>query len=57
MKVGIFEMDRGFSWWIWLCQKHLDAMRAAGWVVKTRKRPPHEIDCGECRREDMDAAR
>ena len=51
MKVGIFEMDRGVSVWLWLCQTHLNARRKAGWVVKTRKKPPHEITCDDCRRE------
>lgn len=51
MTVGIYEIDRGYAIWIWLCQKHLDARRKDGWVVKTRKKPKHDLACDDCRRE------
>lgn len=49
-KVHIYSLDRAYQLWLWLCPRHLRARQAAGWTVKERKDPPHELLCDDCRR-------
>ncbi len=49
MSVGIYNLDRGISKWVWLCQKHLRARKAEGWAVKGNGTlPVHELTCDDC---------
>jgi hypothetical protein len=45
MNVRIITLDRGYSVVHWLCPKHVQAARDAGWDVKDSKSPPHELRC------------
>jgi hypothetical protein len=48
---AIYQLDRGFSVWAWLCADHLKARQAAGWEVKERRPAPHPITCDDCKTE------
>jgi hypothetical protein len=49
MTVGIYQIDRGISIWIWLCAGCVKARKAAGWAVKEKKPPPHDgLHCQDC---------
>lgn len=49
MSVGIYNLDRGISKWVWLCDKHLRARKAEGWAVKGKGQlPPYPLTCDDC---------
>jgi hypothetical protein len=54
VKNGIFKLNRAYEIWRWLCQMHLNAMRAAGWTVQERKKPTWDITCDLCQLEQDD---
>jgi hypothetical protein len=37
MNVAIYLLSRGFDVWQWLCPKHLEAAKNAGWEVRSEK--------------------
>lgn len=47
---AIYQLMRGFDIFIWLCDGCLAKRVAAGWEVRNRKEPPHEIRCQDCPR-------
>lgn len=47
-KVGIAQIDRGFSIWIWLCKACLSLRQAAKWELKDKKAAPHSLPCQDC---------
>lgn len=50
--VAIYHLDRGTSWWCWLCPKHLTSRKKAGFDVKERKPAPRGVSltCDDCLR-------
>ena len=48
--VFIFNLDRAFPVWRWLCPKHLQAMLDDNWVVKEKRTPMHPLTCDDCPR-------
>ena len=47
-RVRIFSLDRAYQIWVWLCAAHLAARKAAGWIVKETREPPHALTCDDC---------
>ena len=48
MSVKIYQLDRNFPLWVWLCEKCLAARKAKGWDVKETREPPHDLACDDC---------
>lgn len=50
--VRIYQLNRAFELWRWLCLRCLRELQSEGWKVKQSKEPPHALCCdGEgCRR-------
>ena len=55
--VFIYQLDRGFPIWIWLCAEHL-AVRTdeklsvkERWFVKEKRTPTIPLTCDDCPRE------
>lgn len=49
--VKIYQLDREFSWYVWLCPAHVKAWFSRGWQLRGRKTPPHPIPCSDCAKE------
>lgn len=43
--VRIYQLDRGYSVWGWLCPRHLELALQQGWEIKDTKPAPHELTC------------
>lgn len=54
--VFIYQLDRGFSVWVWLCTPHVEARTKVSlpdserWDVKERRVPKHPLTCDDCPR-------
>jgi len=47
--VRIYQIDRAFSEWVWLCSPHLERRLALNYQVKASKDPPHDgLPCLDC---------
>jgi len=47
--VRIYEIDKAFAQWIWLCDPHLARRKAMGFLIQTEKAPPHgDLACADC---------
>lgn len=46
--VSIYELEKGWSVFAWLCPNHVKARKRAGWRVKVKKPPPHDLPCQDC---------
>ncbi len=46
--VRIYELDRGFSLWVWLCPACLEARELLGWEVKESRPAIVPLTCDDC---------
>lgn len=47
--VYIYNLDRAFPVWMWLCEKHLTERKAAGWMENEKRTPKHPLVCDDCK--------
>ena len=50
--VRIYQLDRAFSFFIWLCDRHLAKRKRAGFQVKGRKTVEWDLPCQDCKDEE-----
>jgi hypothetical protein len=49
MSVRIYEVDKGFAQWVWLCKPHKERREAMTFLIKADRDPPHDgLDCLDC---------
>lgn len=46
-QVRIYQLDKAYTQWVWLCPKHLELRKQMGYDVKADIDPPHELTCDD----------
>lgn len=47
--IKIYKLVRNTDVYFWLCQKHFRAKKSQGWEWLETIKPPHELECEECK--------
>ena len=54
MTVKIYQLDRAFSFFVWLCDRHAKKRQREGFQVKGRKTVDWELPCQDCLEEQKE---
>lgn len=49
--VRIYQLDRAFSFFIWLCDRHASKRKREAFQVKGRKTVKWDLTCQDCKEE------